>query len=270
MFSNSCLPSLFPFFHTSFPPPYLPYSLLPTPYSLIQKMTQNHPNLSNVKIPPGYLNIMGYVDASEVNGPGSRAVVWVQGCLRECPGCFNTESWSFEPNQIISVDGLAEKILSDSRNQGVTFSGGEPFWQAATLANLARRVKAAGLNVMSFSGFTLEQLQSDYAPNGAEDLLGQLDILIDGAYVESLAINSPNSPVSSSNQRVHVFNPALHDQINWASDQIEIHIFKDGSRLITGYRGGLELTADGETREMGETRETRETREIGETRETRE
>ncbi|BAZ41546.1 putative anaerobic ribonucleoside-triphosphate reductase activating protein [Calothrix sp. NIES-4101] len=207
-------------------------------------MTQQkfNPYLSLVEIPPGYLNIMGYVDASEVNGPGSRAVVWVQGCMRECPGCFNEESWSFEINQLISIDNLAENILADSRNQGVTFSGGEPFWQAPALAQLARQVKAAGLTVMSFSGFTLEQLQSDYAPAGAKDLLAELDILIDGAYVESLAINTPDSPVSSSNQRVHIFNPALQDQINWASDQIEVHIFKDGSRLITGYRGGLELT----------------------------
>ncbi|MHC5725634.1 MAG: radical SAM protein, partial [Nostoc sp.] len=41
------------------------------------------PSLALMEIPPGYLNIMGYVDQSEVNGPGCRAVVWVQGCLRE-------------------------------------------------------------------------------------------------------------------------------------------------------------------------------------------
>ncbi|MBR8837847.1 MAG: radical SAM protein [Stigonema ocellatum SAG 48.90 = DSM 106950] len=206
-------------------------------------MTQQktNPYLESMEIPPGYLNIMGYVDESEVNGPGCRAVVWVQGCLRECPGCFNVESWSFESNQLISVDSLAKKILSNPRNQGVTFSGGEPFWQASALASVAQQVKAAGLNVMSFTGFTLEQLQSQYAPTGAQNLLEQLDILIDGPYIQSLAINSPNSPVSSSNQKIHVFNPALQDQITWASDQIEIHIFKDGSRLITGYRGGLEL-----------------------------
>jgi anaerobic ribonucleoside-triphosphate reductase activating protein len=164
--------------------------------------------------------------------------------MRECPGCFNEASWSFEINQLISVDNLVEKILADSRNQGVTFSGGEPFWQAPALSNVAKKVKAAGLNVMSFTGFTLEQLQSDYAPAGALDLLTQLDILIDGAYVEALAMNSPSSPVSSSNQRVHVFNPALHDKISWASDQIEVHIFKDGSRLVTGYQGGLQLTSE--------------------------
>jgi anaerobic ribonucleoside-triphosphate reductase activating protein len=76
------------------------------------------------EIPPGMLNIMGYVDESEVNGPGCRAVVWVQGCQRECSGCFNPASWSFEPNQLISIEALAEKILSNPQNQGVTF-----FWR---------------------------------------------------------------------------------------------------------------------------------------------
>jgi anaerobic ribonucleoside-triphosphate reductase activating protein len=193
-------------------------------------------NLSSSQIPLGYLNLMGYVNESEVNGPGVRAVVWVQGCLRECPGCFNPASWSFESNQICSVDEIATRILSNPRNQGVTFSGGEPFCQASELAKLAQKVKAQGLNVMSFTGFTLAELQSDNAPPGAQELLAQLDLLIDGPYVESLAIHSPDSPVSSRNQRVHIFNPALQDQITWASDQIEIHIQKDGSRIITGFR----------------------------------
>lgn len=200
------------------------------------------PSLALMEIPPGYLNIMGYVDQSEVNGPGCRAVVWVQGCLRECPGCFNTNSWSFEANQLIAIDTLAENILSNPRNMGVTFSGGEPFWQATALASLARKVKTAGLNVMSFTGFTLKQLQSQSAPPGSQALLEQLDILIDGPFVQSLAINSPNSPVSSSNQRVRVLNPAFQNQITWASDQIEVHILKDGSRIVTGYQGSLELS----------------------------
>ncbi len=74
------------------------------------------------------------------------------------------------------------------------------------LADFAHQVKARGHNVMSFTGFILEKLRSEYAPAGTQDLLAQLDILIDGAYIQSLAINSPNS-LSSSNQRVHVFNP---------------------------------------------------------------
>lgn len=203
--------------------------------------TKTNPYLSLLEIPAGYLNIMGYVDESEVNGPGCRAVVWVQGCLRECPGCFNPDSWSFEINELISVEALAERILSNPNNEGVTFSGGEPFWQAPALAALARQVKAAGLSVMSFTGFTLEQLQDDYAPAGAQELLEQLDILIDGPYIESLAIHSPDCPVSSRNQRVHILNPAFKDRITWASDQLEIHILKDGRRIFTGYRGQMGL-----------------------------
>jgi anaerobic ribonucleoside-triphosphate reductase activating protein len=194
-----------------------------------------------IEIPTGYLNIMGYVDQSEVNGPGTRAVVWVQGCPRECTGCFNPDSWSFEINQLIDIDTLAANILSNHHNTGVTFSGGEPFWQAPALTSLARKVKAAGLNVMSFTGFTLKELQSESAPPGSQELLAQLDILIDGPYVESQAINSPLSPVSSKNQQVYVFNPAFEDKITWASDQIEIHILKDGNRIVTGYQGMLEL-----------------------------
>ena len=196
-----------------------------------------------VEIPPGYLNIMGYVDESEVNGPGCRAVVWVQGCKKGCSGCFNPDSWSFDINQLISIEELANKILNNPRNTGVTFSGGEPFLQSSALAELAKILKSRGLNVMSFSGFTLRELQSKKAPEGAEKLLSQLDILIDGPFVETLAIHSPNSLVSSTNQRVRVFNPALKNQLNWASDRLEIHVLKDGSRIFTGYWGQLGLGA---------------------------
>jgi anaerobic ribonucleoside-triphosphate reductase activating protein len=194
-------------------------------------MTSNNLTL----ISPEYLNLMGYINESEANGPGCRAVVWVQGCRRYCRGCFNQASWSFETNQLVEIDFLACQILSNPRNTGVTFSGGEPFWQAPALAQLAKKVKAAGLNVMAFTGFTLEDLCGPNGPVGAKELLQELDILIDGPYLEALAVHSPNSPVSSSNQRLHVFNPNLQDRITWASDQIEVHILKNGDRIITGY-----------------------------------
>lgn len=188
-----------------------------------QKFTEAYEALQ--KIPPNHLNIMGCVDESQVNGPGSRAVVWVQGCFQECQGCFNPESWSFDINQLISVDTLAEKILSNPNNEGVTFSGGEPFWQARSLAKLAGKLRENGLNVMSFTGFTLEKLRSKTAPLGAKELLEQLDILIDGPYMESLAIHSPDSPVASRNQRVNIFNPAFQDKITWGSDQWDAHLY---------------------------------------------
>lgn len=214
------------------PPQSLPYPMQRQGISLA-------PTEALMEIPAGYVNIMGYVNESEVNGPGSRAVIWVQGCLRECPGCFNPASWSFDINELVSVDHLVDRVLANPKNQGVTFSGGEPFWQAPALAEVAHRVKAHGLNVMSFTGFTVERLRSHYGPAGAQELLDQLDILIDGPYVESEAVNSPDSPVSSRNQRVHILNPEFENAISWASDQLEVHILKDGSRIFTGYRGQL-------------------------------
>jgi len=99
-------------------------------------MTNQTVNRSTTEIHPGYLNIMGYLEStvpekSEVNGPGSRAVVWVQGCdlsaktlrERECPGCFNVKSWSFAANQLIAIDELADKIISNPHNTGVTLVG---------------------------------------------------------------------------------------------------------------------------------------------------
>ena len=170
-------------------------------------------------------------------------MLWVQGCSRKCEDCFNPASWLFEINLLVTIDSIVEKVLNNPRNEGITFSGGEPFWQSPALAQLAQKLKAKGLIVMSFSGFTREQLQVANIPMGSQDLLQQLDVLIDGAYIPALAINEPNSPVSSRNQRVHILNPAFCDRISWASDQVEIHILQDGSRIFTGYPGQSQFLA---------------------------
>jgi anaerobic ribonucleoside-triphosphate reductase activating protein len=195
-----------------------------------------------IEIPPGYLNIMGYVNKSQVNGPGCRAVVWVQGCHIGCADCFNPDSWPFEVRELISVEKLAENILANPDNNGVTFTGGEPFWQAKSLARVARIVKASGLNVMCYTGFPLEKLQSEYALPGSQDLLKELDILIDGTYIKSLTETerSHSSVTSSSNQRVHIFNPIFREKIHWGNNQAEVHHLIDGNRIVTGRHGWFE------------------------------
>ncbi len=193
-----------------------------------------------IEIPPGYLNIMGYVNNSWVNGPGCRAVVWVQGCHIGCADCFNPDSWPFEIRELISVEKLAENILANPDNNGVTFTGGEPFWQAKSLAKVASIVKSSGLNVMCYTGFPLEKLQSEYALPGSKELLKQLDILIDGTYIKSLAEPSDSSVASSSNQRIHIFNPIFKEKIHWSNNQAEVHYLQDGNRIVTGRHGWFE------------------------------
>lgn len=150
-----------------------------TVLNMIETTQKIDPLLSLIAVPPGYLNVMGYWDASEENGPGCRAVVWLQGCHRGCSNCENPQSWSFEINELISIDRMFHIIVHNPKNEGVTFVGGEPFWQAPALALLAERLKSEGLNTMAYTGFTLERLLAPYAPAGSQALLEQLDLVIE-------------------------------------------------------------------------------------------
>ena len=67
---------------------------------------------------------------------------------------------------------------------GVTLSGGEPFTQAKELTILAREIKSLGLDVMSFSGWTYEELLTGAtSQNGWRELLEELSYLIDGKFL---------------------------------------------------------------------------------------
>lgn len=77
-----------------------------------------------------------------------------------------------------------EQILAIVRSnplcRGVTFSGGEPFAQAAGFAQLGRLLKQAGYEVAAYSGYTFEELLNG-TPQQRE-LLETLDVLIDGPF----------------------------------------------------------------------------------------
>ncbi|MBQ4144936.1 MAG: radical SAM protein [Thermoguttaceae bacterium] len=135
---------------------------------------------------PKLLKIARFSTSCSVLGPGKRAVVWVQGCARRCPGCVAPETWDPEGGTVFSVETLAEKLTRLPEIEGLTFSGGEPFLQASGLCALAdacRKIRPE-LTVMAFTGWTLEEL---LAREQREELalLARLDILIDGPYRET-------------------------------------------------------------------------------------
>ena len=66
--------------------------------------------------------------------------------------------------------------------KGVTFSGGEPFAQAAGFAKLGKLLKQAGYEVAAYSGYTFEQLLSGTPEQ--KQLLSTIDILIDGPFLQ--------------------------------------------------------------------------------------
>lgn len=74
------------------------------------------------------LNLSGVIEESIVDGPGLRYVVFTQGCPHHCKGCHNPETWSLEPNNLVTVEALYDDIRKNPIVKGVTFSGGEPFF----------------------------------------------------------------------------------------------------------------------------------------------
>ena len=145
------------------------------------------------------LNLAGIQTDSIVDGPGIRTTFFCQGCPHHCAGCHNPETWPFEGGTPMETETMLEVVTSNPLCRGVTFSGGEPFAQAAGFAKLARLLKAAGKEVASYSGYTFEQLLCGTPAQKA--LLAQLDVLIDGPFIR--AEKSLETPFrGSKNQRV--------------------------------------------------------------------
>ncbi|MCL2599157.1 MAG: anaerobic ribonucleoside-triphosphate reductase activating protein [Firmicutes bacterium] len=130
------------------------------------------------------MRVFGIERDSIVDGPGIRTVIFCQGCPWQCEGCHNPKSWDFEGGTEYTVEQLVEQVFSNPLLSGVTLSGGEPFCQAGELAQLVQKVKARGLDVWCYSGYTFEQLV-DLASKDKDthQLLQQLDVLVDGPFL---------------------------------------------------------------------------------------
>ena len=145
------------------------------------------------------LNLSGIVSDSIVDGPGIRTTIFCQGCPHHCPGCHNPETWDFGCGTDVPVEDLVDVVRSNPLCRGVTFSGGEPFAQAAGFAKLACLLKEKGYEVASYSGYTFEELLNGSADQ--KELLSVIDILIDGPFI--MAEKSLEVPFRGSrNQRI--------------------------------------------------------------------
>ena len=126
------------------------------------------------------VRIANAVTDSIVDGPGLRFTIFTQGCPHHCKGCHNPDDAPFRRRAHgftrLGVCGRAENPIV----RGVTFSGGEPFVQSGKLAPLAERLRAAGYNLTSYTGYLYEELLAD---SRHMPLLRQLDILVDGPFI---------------------------------------------------------------------------------------
>lgn len=185
------------------------------------------------------------VRRSEAEGPGARAVVWVHGCSIRCPGCFNAHLWPERPAGH-STARLADEILSVPGIEGVTFLGGEPFEQAAGLADLADRVRPHGLSVMTFTGHRLEELRAR-GDAAVDALLDGTDLLVDGPYDRDRP-DLVRPWVGSTNQRFHFLTERYRHLDAWISggangDKLEVRIGVDGRVFVNGMASPRQLRA---------------------------
>lgn len=127
--------------------------------------------------------VAGFAQDSIVDGPGLRLTVFCQGCPHHCPGCQNPETWPFEGGRAVLPQEIAALAGQDPLVRGVTLSGGEPFAQAGPCAALARLLRARGYELAAYTGYTFEELLAG-TPEQRE-LLGLLDILVDGRFVQA-------------------------------------------------------------------------------------
>ena len=172
-----------------------------------------------------------YEPASRANGPGMRAVIWVQGCALGCPGCFNPETHAAAGGERVTVESLAARILAAQDGlEGLTISGGEPLHQYPALARLLEQVRAqSNLSTLVFTGYDWDELIQF---PGIDQFLANVDVLIAGRYDANRRI--AKGLIGSSNKVVHFlsgrYRQADLDQV----PQAEIIISPDGEIRTSG------------------------------------
>ena len=122
------------------------------------------------------------ISTSDVNGPGNRLVIWVQGCPLRCKGCFNPQTHTFQGGERINVEDLIEKIKSMENIDGVSFSGGEPLEYAEEIRYIIQHIPKH-LTTIIYSGYTVDEALQD--EKKLKTILCS-DMSIMGRYNESL------------------------------------------------------------------------------------
>ncbi|NLY45698.1 MAG: anaerobic ribonucleoside-triphosphate reductase activating protein [Tissierella sp.] len=153
---------------------------------------------SNISQSIDKLRISGIVDESIVDGPGIRLTVFTQGCSHNCTGCHNPGTHDYNGGVEIQINDIINMIEENPLLDGITISGGEPFDQVGPCANLAKKVKKMGLNVVVYTGYNYEYLLKN---EKYKELLSETDILVDGKFdIKKMDLTVPFK--GSTNQRI--------------------------------------------------------------------
>lgn len=143
------------------------------------------------------LRVIDIKEGTTVDGPGLRTSIYFSGCAHRCEGCHNPQSWDINAGHEMSVDEVIKVI--DYNNFPVTFSGGDPFYQAEDVTALAREIKRTkDRNIWCYTGYKWEDVVD--VPR-FRPLLETIDVLVDSPFVLALRDISLLFR-GSSNQRI--------------------------------------------------------------------
>ena len=191
--------------------------------------------------------IHGFVAHSRVNGPGTRAVVYFQGCNLGCDGCWNPATHAFAgPSR--GVKDVAEQVAVAHQTQfieGVTFSGGEPMQQPLDLLEVIRLLKRTRpeISIGMYSGYTERELDSGrfWTRYGIaqearrrvwKDIKPHLDFAVLGRFVTARPSKLPLR--TSANQVLRRFSDRYREE-HFRPLEFEVHIEVQGLTQITGF-----------------------------------
>lgn len=137
------------------------------------------------------MRIAGVLPFSMVNGDGIRYVVFCQGCDHHCEGCHNPDTWNLNGGSFVTPESLAEDILQHKHIDGITLSGGDPFYQQEECVDLLKLLP--GMNVWIYTGFLYEEIQHT-------QLAKMANVIVDGLFKPELKVEGQF--YGSSNQRI--------------------------------------------------------------------
>ena len=144
------------------------------------------------------IRVLAIKYGTSVDGVGLRTSIYCAGCENRCVGCHNPQSWDIANGREVDVEEILEVILADPFAD-VTFSGGDPMFQPQGFAELARAIKErSNKNIWCYTGYLFEQVIENPAQR---ELLEQVDVLVDGRFVEALMDDRLHFR-GSSNQRI--------------------------------------------------------------------
>ena len=130
------------------------------------------------------------------NGEGVRTSLFVSGCRRHCPNCFNAVAWDFGYGAPFTKEVRNEILesLAPGYINGLSLLGGEPFEpeNQRELLPLLREIREKNPHktIWCFTGFRLEDelLHDGSYPRceATDEMLACIDVLVDGRFMKEL------------------------------------------------------------------------------------